>query len=161
LTTHIPKKEQPAANKQEEDECKLENIKRTRRESITPCTNESDIVSPVMRRPRHTLPDLNEKIPPPQQRQESETQLPKIKLPMILKIRYNIWVHLQYFERYEFRFALKMAVAVLVLCVPAFIPSSVTWYNGVKGQWSALTVIAIMNPTRCSFQQNTYFFSNS
>lgn len=72
----------------------------------------------------------------------------KEKAPFFLRIRYAIWFRLQFLTKYEFKFALKMAVAVSVLCVPAFIPSSTEWYYGVRGQWAALTVIAIMNPTR-------------
>ncbi|CEP15871.1 hypothetical protein [Parasitella parasitica] len=69
------------------------------------------------------------------------------KAPVMLRIRYAIWLRLQYMSRYEFKFALKMAVAVLVLCVPAFVPASSGWYWSVRGQWAAMTVIAIMNPT--------------
>ncbi|KAI7906491.1 uncharacterized protein BX663DRAFT_529215 [Cokeromyces recurvatus] len=71
----------------------------------------------------------------------------KIKTPIMLHIRYGIWLRLQYLRRYEFKFALKMAIAVLLLCLPAFIPESSSWYYNVRGQWAALTVIAIMNPT--------------
>lgn len=132
------------------DEYKLDHIKRNRKESIKPCaTNESDIVSPAMLRPRHTLLNLNDnRQSNDSSSQSDDAKKPTTKIPAILRMRYNIWLKLQYFERYEFKFALKMAVAVLVLCIPAWTPSSVEWYNGVRGQWSALTVIAIMNPTR-------------
>lgn len=72
----------------------------------------------------------------------------KEKAPIMLRIRYAIWIRLQYMCRYEFKFALKMAVAVLVLCIPAFVPASSGWYWSARGQWAAMTVIAIMNPTR-------------
>jgi hypothetical protein len=72
----------------------------------------------------------------------------KEEVPIMLKIRYQIWLKTQYLTRYEFKFALKMALAVAILCLPAFIPSSQNWYYSVRGQWAALTVIAIMNPTR-------------
>ncbi|KAI8876515.1 hypothetical protein K501DRAFT_231909 [Backusella circina FSU 941] len=68
-------------------------------------------------------------------------------VPIMLKIRYSIWLKAQYLTRYEFKFALKMALAVAILCLPAFLPASQSWYTGVRGQWAALTVIAIMNPT--------------
>ncbi|KAI8641877.1 hypothetical protein BD408DRAFT_417551 [Parasitella parasitica] len=71
----------------------------------------------------------------------------KEKAPVMLRIRYAIWLRLQYMSRYEFKFALKMAVAVLVLCLPSFVPASSGWYWSVRGQWAAMTVIAIMNPT--------------
>lgn len=71
----------------------------------------------------------------------------KEKPPIMLRVRYAIWIQLQYFCKYEFKFALKMAAAVLVLCIPAFLPDSVDWYNGIRGQWAPMTVIAIMNPT--------------
>ncbi|KAI8388044.1 uncharacterized protein BYT42DRAFT_558741 [Radiomyces spectabilis] len=69
------------------------------------------------------------------------------KTPVFLHIRYNIWKYLQYVKRYEFKFAMKMAVAVSVLCLPAFVPSSMAWFRSVRGQWASMTVIAIMNPT--------------
>ncbi|KAI8096222.1 uncharacterized protein BX664DRAFT_323411 [Halteromyces radiatus] len=71
----------------------------------------------------------------------------KEKPPLSLRLRYSLWKALQYTKRYEFKFSLKMAVAVLVLCMPAFFPSSSAWYQSVRGQWSGMTVIAIMNPT--------------
>ncbi|KAI8984474.1 hypothetical protein BDF20DRAFT_392181 [Mycotypha africana] len=67
--------------------------------------------------------------------------------PVMLRIRYQIWVYMQYLTRYEFKFALKMAIAVLVLSIPAFLPSWEGWYYSVRGQWAPMTVIAIMNPT--------------
>lgn len=145
-------KQDPSAKKNEDtvdDEHTLDHIKKTRKESIVPCvTNESDIMSPVMPRPRHTMEDLNEV------QEQKEVERPK-KAPIIMRMRYDIWLKLQYFERYEFKFALKMAVAVLVLCIPAYTPASMEWYNGVRGQWSALTVIAIMNPTR--LEESLYY----
>jgi hypothetical protein len=78
----------------------------------------------------------------------SENDTPKEAPPLSLRIRYGLWKSLQWTKRYEFKFSLKMAVAVLVLCMPAFFPSSAAWYLSVRGQWSCMTVIAIMNPTR-------------
>lgn len=77
-----------------------------------------------------------------------EKEVTEEKAPVMLRIRYAIWLKLQFCRTYEFKFALKMAAAVLILCVPAFIPDSVDWYTSVRGQWAAMTVIAIMNPTR-------------
>ncbi|ORX56446.1 hypothetical protein DM01DRAFT_1382683 [Hesseltinella vesiculosa] len=71
----------------------------------------------------------------------------KQKPPLTLRFRYNLWKSLRWTTSYDFRFSLKMAVAVLVLCMPAFFPSSASWYTSVRGQWSAMTVIAILNPT--------------
>ena len=71
----------------------------------------------------------------------------KVKAPIMLRFRYAIWLKMQYFCKYEFKFALKMATAVLLLCIPAFLPNSIDWYNSVRGQWAPMTVIAIMNPT--------------
>lgn len=78
----------------------------------------------------------------------SENDTQKEVPPLSLRIRYGVWKSLQWMKRYEFKFSLKMAVAVLVLCMPAFFPSSAAWYLSVRGQWSCMTVIAIMNPTR-------------
>ncbi|KAI9495945.1 hypothetical protein BDB00DRAFT_811080 [Zychaea mexicana] len=78
---------------------------------------------------------------------KQQQQLEKIKPPLFLRIRYGTWKTLQYLKKYEFKFALKMALAVLLLSFPAFIPSSTAWYESVRGQWSCMTIIAIMNPT--------------
>ncbi|KAG0748392.1 hypothetical protein G6F62_006230 [Rhizopus arrhizus] len=69
------------------------------------------------------------------------------KAPIMLRVRYRIWKQLQFFSKYEFKFALKMATAVTILTVPAFVPASADWYFSVRGQWAPMTVIAIMNPT--------------
>ncbi|KAI7864354.1 hypothetical protein BDF14DRAFT_1732339 [Spinellus fusiger] len=76
-----------------------------------------------------------------------ESKSTKEKTPLSLRIRYNIWLTFQYMKRFEFKSSLKMAVAVLVLCFPAFLPSSAVWYQSFRGQWASMTVIAIMNPT--------------
>lgn len=86
--------------------------------------------------------DKNPELTAQEKRNEKE------KAPVMLRIRYAIWIRMQYMCRYEFKFALKMAVAVLVLCIPAFVPASSGWYWSARGQWAAMTVIAIMNPTR-------------
>ncbi|KAI8060923.1 hypothetical protein BC940DRAFT_245818 [Gongronella butleri] len=78
---------------------------------------------------------------------EKRAQDKKPKAPLSLRFRYGLWRSLQWTKSYDFRFSLKMAVAVLVLCMPAFFPSSAYWYTSVKGQWSAMTVIAVLNPT--------------
>ncbi|KAL0085688.1 hypothetical protein J3Q64DRAFT_1809690 [Phycomyces blakesleeanus] len=46
------------------------------------------------------------------------------KPPFGLRVRYRVWRTVQYMERYEFKFGLKMALAVSLLCVPAFVPAS-------------------------------------
>ncbi|KAI8090955.1 uncharacterized protein B0P05DRAFT_627272 [Gilbertella persicaria] len=79
--------------------------------------------------------------------QSTKEETKREKAPFLLRLRYSVWFRLQYFGRYEFKFALKMATAVLVLTLPAFIPSSSSWYFNVRGQWAPMTVIAIMNPT--------------
>lgn len=71
----------------------------------------------------------------------------KENAPLSLRLRYKIWLFLHYLSKYEFKVALKMALAMLLLSFPAFIPSSTAWYESVRGQWSCMTVIAIMNPT--------------
>ncbi|KAI8137954.1 Fusaric acid resistance protein-like-domain-containing protein [Fennellomyces sp. T-0311] len=77
-----------------------------------------------------------------------ENKEPEIKPPLILRIRYSTWQSLQFLKKYEFKFALKMGLAVLGLSIPAFIPASMYWYsNSVRGQWACMTIIAIMNPT--------------
>ncbi|ORY91108.1 hypothetical protein BCR43DRAFT_538228 [Syncephalastrum racemosum] len=62
-------------------------------------------------------------------------------------LRYQLWLFIRKLKSYEFKFALKMAVAVSILCVPAFFPSSAAWFIQERCQWASITVIAIMNPT--------------
>ncbi|RCI05206.1 hypothetical protein CU098_012605, partial [Rhizopus stolonifer] len=69
------------------------------------------------------------------------------KVPFILRFRYRLWFLLQFFQNYEFRFALKMSIVVGALTIPAWIPSTREWFAAIRGQWAALTVICIMSPT--------------
>ncbi|KAI9307758.1 hypothetical protein BJ944DRAFT_254843 [Cunninghamella echinulata] len=81
----------------------------------------------------------------PNDRQIKEDHLQK--LPFMIRFRYKLWKSLQFTKNYDFKFSLKMAAAVLILSLPAFFPSSASWYQSVRGQWSVMTVMAIMNPT--------------
>lgn len=170
LTTYIPK-EEPKKTEAEDDYhlTKIQtngSLKRTRsrRESsamkkVPSATNEEKSPTMMHRRPplgrkRRTSDDscdvpqdIRIQVPTMDSKEETPLVEKKEKPPLLLRIRYTIWSELQYFCKYEFKFALKMASAVLVLCIPAFLPDSVDWYNGIRGQWAPMTVIAIMNPT--------------
>ena len=76
------------------------------------------------------------------------------KTPLIIKVRYKIWSFLHSLTKYEVKFAIKTAVAVTSLCIPAFVPESNAWFIRDRGQWASVTVIAIMNPTR--YVKNIY-----
>lgn len=118
--------------------------------------NENETSSPTMM--RHRKPFVDDDVPRdiriqvPQNFVETDSNLEfnleREKTPVILHVRYSIWRKIQFIYSYEFKFALKMAAAVLILCIPAFVPDSVGWYTSVRGQWAPMTVIAIMNPTR-------------
>ncbi|KAG2171597.1 hypothetical protein INT43_008323, partial [Umbelopsis isabellina] len=71
----------------------------------------------------------------------------KPRPPLNIRLRYFLWQVSRVLSSYDFKFAVKMATAVLILCLPAYIPSSQAWYASVRGQWASVTVIAIMNPT--------------
>ncbi|KAI8368926.1 hypothetical protein BD560DRAFT_398090 [Blakeslea trispora] len=169
LTTHIPSDEPKKT--EAEDEYHLTKIQTNgslmrpnRRESVAiqrsltriDSTLEEEPSSPAMLRHRFKPQDTHNnslhdiRIEVPQGPTEMDSQPPKEtreKAPLMLRIRYSLWFHLQYLSRYEFKFALKMAIAVLVLTVPSFVPASSAWYFNVRGQWAPMTVIAIMNPT--------------
>ncbi|KAI9283636.1 hypothetical protein BC943DRAFT_280678 [Umbelopsis sp. AD052] len=72
---------------------------------------------------------------------------PRIKIPLNVRLRYLVWRISQALSSYECKFTIKMGLAVFVLALPAYIPSSQEWYASDRGQWAAVTVIAIMNPT--------------
>lgn len=170
LTTHIPKSE--SKKKEPVDEYKLTklqtegSLKRTRSRKESKAflnDNDNDAASPTMlrlRRPIFEKPldskpeqdtprDIRIEVPQNYVETDEHPELEvKEEAPLMLRIRYYIWLKLQFCCSYEFKFALKMALAVLILCAPAFIPESVSWYNSVRGQWAPMTVIAIMNPTR-------------
>ncbi|KAI9247684.1 hypothetical protein BDA99DRAFT_525753 [Phascolomyces articulosus] len=112
---------------------------RRRQSSTTKTSSHLDIPAPIF---DTTNKDDIEMGPHGEKEQEE-----KIKPPFFLRLRYTLWKVLQFLKKYEFKFAFKMAMAVLLLSIPAFIPSSTAWYEGVKGQWSCMTIIAIMNPT--------------
>ena len=90
------------------------------------------------------------------QRHDSRLEQPERppKTPLIIKVRYKIWSFLHSLTKYEVKFAIKTAVAVTSLCIPAFVPESNTWFIRDRGQWASVTVIAIMNPTR--YVRNIY-----
>lgn len=58
----------------------------------------------------------------------------------VLHFRYKLWLLLKHVTKYEFKFALKMAVAVTALCIPAFVPWTATWFAQDRAQWAAVTV---------------------
>jgi hypothetical protein len=174
LTTYIPKEE--AKKTEAEDEYHLTKIQtngslkrsKSRRESSIKklASTNSDGRSPTMIRHRKRPPferkrrssddsndvpqDIRIQVPTGYIEEEPakvEEEVKKERAPIMLRIRYAIWLKLQYFSKYEFKFALKMASAVLILCIPAFTPNSMDWYYSVRGQWAPMTVIAIMNPT--------------
>lgn len=64
----------------------------------------------------------------------------EIKPPPILRLRYNIWLGVRYFQTYEFKFALKLSLAVGLLTFPAWVFEYRDWFMNVRGQWAALTV---------------------
>ncbi|KAK9761943.1 hypothetical protein K7432_012766 [Basidiobolus ranarum] len=45
----------------------------------------------------------------------------------------------------EFKFALKMALTLLLVSLPGFIDTTSPWYKASQGHWGVLTVMAIMN----------------
>ncbi|KAI8391655.1 Fusaric acid resistance protein-like-domain-containing protein [Radiomyces spectabilis] len=69
------------------------------------------------------------------------------KAPFLLRLRYKVWQWLQTLNTYEFRFNLKMTLAMGILTLPAFLPSSADWFHNIRGAWAGLSVIACMNPT--------------
>lgn len=166
MTTHIPKEDPKKVDIPEQDQlAKLQtnnSLMRTksRRESNPNkkiLNNENETSSPTMMRHRKSFidDDLPREIciQVPQNYVETDSSNPEFnihsdKTPIMLRIRYSIWLKIQFIYSYEFKFALKMAAAVLILCIPAFVPDSIGWYTSVRGQWAPMTVIAIMNPTR-------------
>ena len=115
-----------------------------RKRSITKESSHSvpsDHLSPTIKTPSKEQ-DLEEG------KDDTEDQQPEENAPLSLRVRYAIWEGYQFIKKYEFKFALKLAAAVLGLTIPAYVPSSTVWYQSVRGQWTCMTIIAIMNPTR-------------
>ncbi|KAI9317563.1 hypothetical protein BX666DRAFT_1938456 [Dichotomocladium elegans] len=153
-----------------QDEYRLTRLKtcdtlnrKTRRMSSTKSEGSSAMFSPCervssratvkscMQRKPSDAPSNDNSLRPPAMDDGSDLEavpIPKDpKPPLLLRVRYRVWQTLQYTKNYDFKFALKVAAAVLVLSIPSFVPSSSAWYDSVRGQWSCMTVIAIMNPT--------------
>ncbi|KAG0172340.1 hypothetical protein DFQ28_011056 [Apophysomyces sp. BC1034] len=107
--------------------------------TITKLSTQNSIYTPTLRR------NASKSSEAPEPGDIEDQKLPKP--PLILRFRYRLWEILQQFKSYEIRFALKTAIAVGILTVPAYIPESHTWFNDARGQWGALTIITIMNPT--------------
>lgn len=156
LTNYIPR-EDPGTqeNTEKEDEANLSKIqtntsmKRTqsRRESRPRESDESDSFELFRRRKRYSNYAKEETIHDKKTKGPNKSRLEKID-DVWRKAVVRIYLKLLYLDKYPFKCAFKMAVAVLVLCVPAFVPASNDWYTNIRGQWAPLTVIAIMNPTR-------------
>lgn len=64
----------------------------------------------------------------------------RLHVPFTVRVRYWLWRISQVLSSYDCKFTIKMAGAVLILSLPAYIPSSQEWYANVRGQWSAVTV---------------------
>lgn len=64
----------------------------------------------------------------------------KPRPPLNIRLRYFLWQVSRILSSYDFKFAVKMAFAVIILCLPAYIPSSQAWYANVRGQWASVTV---------------------
>lgn len=60
--------------------------------------------------------------------------------PPVIRLRYRVWMFFRYFHNYEFKFALKLSIAVGLLTLPAWIPAYRVWFHTIRGQWAALTV---------------------
>jgi hypothetical protein len=71
---------------------------------------------------------------------EAPVVSPRIEIPFNVRMRYYVWRISQALSSYECKFTIKMALAVFVLALPAYIPSSQEWYASVRGQWAAVTV---------------------
>ncbi|KAI8888662.1 hypothetical protein K501DRAFT_329772 [Backusella circina FSU 941] len=104
-----------------------------------PLTEEIKLMNRLPKRTKNKKTSVNSIKP------SSENQADHV--PWLSRIRFELWLKLRFFNNHKFKFSIKMATAVLVLCLPAFFTSSKTWYSNYKGQWAALTVISIMNPT--------------
>lgn len=60
--------------------------------------------------------------------------------------RESIWSFLQVSNSFQFRAALKMALAVLFLSVFAFIPTTTNFFFDWRMTWSVVTVMVVMSP---------------
>jgi hypothetical protein len=59
---------------------------------------------------------------------------------------YSIWLYRGLIYAPETEFAIKACIVVVLLCIPAFIPSSMQWYAGSRGEWAAVTALVWMGP---------------
>ncbi|KAF7721549.1 GDP-mannose transporter into the lumen of the Golgi [Apophysomyces ossiformis] len=61
---------------------------------------------------------------------------------------YKIYVFsIDYLYTAETLFALRVGILVMLLSLPAYINSSVGWYNDVRGQWSVVVALIWMGPS--------------
>ncbi|KAI8584645.1 hypothetical protein K450DRAFT_217274 [Umbelopsis ramanniana AG] len=59
---------------------------------------------------------------------------------------HSIWLYRGLIYAPETEFALKACIVVVLLSIPAFIPSSMEWYAGSRGEWAAVTALVWMGP---------------
>jgi len=80
------------------------------------------------------------------------------KPPLLLRLRYRLWLILRYLQNYEFRFALKLSAAVGILTIPAWLPDYQLWFAAIRGQWAALTVNEHLDGLAAHFSKIMRFF---
>ncbi|KAI9737301.1 MAG: hypothetical protein M1818_005834 [Claussenomyces sp. TS43310] len=61
-------------------------------------------------------------------------------------LRYKAWVLLHELQGFETRFALKVAIVVSMLAVPAWLDQSKGWYVEYESWWAVATVWMMMHP---------------
>ncbi|KAJ3042166.1 hypothetical protein HDV00_008052 [Rhizophlyctis rosea] len=61
------------------------------------------------------------------------------------KLRNWVWKFVRFMQTYETKFALKMALAILLVTWPAY--AFPAWFSELRGQWAIITVLVVMNPS--------------
>ncbi|KAK9718295.1 hypothetical protein K7432_005614 [Basidiobolus ranarum] len=71
-------------------------------------------------------------------------------------IRYNLWRALQWTKSSEVRCGIKLALTLFLYSLPAYFPSTSTWFTDVHGQWGLITIVIIFTKAVGSVIQTSY-----
>lgn len=120
--------------------------------------------SPLVKLAEASMQEKNQDERRQEQPLQQQATAPLPKMPQFLHARYKVWSILQFLKKYEFKFALKVAVAVSILCIPAFVPTSRGWFIHERVQWASVTVSIVkgtLHAYDCGYDDFTRFVGDS
>ncbi|KAJ1911533.1 hypothetical protein IWQ60_010090 [Tieghemiomyces parasiticus] len=60
---------------------------------------------------------------------------------------YRLWLLSRWLKSYKVLYSFKLAVAITMICLPAYFDSSLTFYSTQRMSWMAITTTIVLSPT--------------